>query len=106
MPRPRRAGDAGGMTTETVPPETPATSQSSQTSEPAPRALRRSRRRLLGGVCGGLATYTGIDVTVVRLLLVLLTVIFGMGVAVYVAAWLLVPNEGSDRSQVERMLGR
>ena len=44
--------------------------------------------------------------TVVRLLLVLLTLIFGMGVAVYVAAWLLVPNEGSDRSAAEHMLGR
>ena len=86
-------------TTETHYPDAPA-------AEARPRALRRSDRRLIAGVCGGVAAYTGIDVTVVRLLLVLLTLIFGMGVAVYVAAWLLVPNAGSDRSQVERMLGR
>ncbi len=91
------------MTTETV---TPETAESAEPSEPAPRALRRTRKRLLGGVCGGLATYTGIDVTVVRLLMVLLTVFAGAGAAVYVAAWLLVPLEGSDRSPVERALGR
>jgi len=86
-------------TTDTHSPDGPAV-------EARPRALRRSDRRIIAGVCGGVAAYIGIDVTVVRLLLVLLTLIFGMGVAVYVAAWLLVPNQGSDRSQVERMLGR
>jgi len=59
----------------------------------------RSRR-------GGLAAYTGMDVAVLRVLLVVFTLFAGAGVAVYAAAWLLVPVEGSDRSPADRLLGR
>ncbi len=63
------------------------------------RRLGRSRTdRLLGGVCGGLARATGLDPLVVRVAVVALTVAGGMGALVYVAAWLLLPEDGSDRS--------
>ncbi len=96
------------MTTQTVEPETQPQPDSQSDSQPDTpiRALRRSRRRVLGGVCGGLAAYTGVDVVVLRLLLVVLTLFAGAGVAVYAAAWILVPLEGSDRSLAERVLGR
>jgi phage shock protein PspC (stress-responsive transcriptional regulator) len=60
-----------------------------------PRHLFRSRDdRWLGGVCGGVATYTGLDPTLVRLLVVLGTLL-GVGslVLVYLVAWILVPQE-------------
>jgi len=59
--------------------------------------LRREREdRLAGGVAAGLAARTGFDVTVVRIAFVLTTLVSGIGVAVYVLAWLLVPMTGED----------
>jgi len=58
--------------------------------------LRRGREdRLAGGVAAGLAARTGIDVTVIRLVFVLATLV-SVGAAVYVLAWLLVPMAGED----------
>ena len=56
--------------------------------------LRRSRTdRQIAGVCGGLAASFGIDVTLVRVLVVLLAV-FGqlVGLVLYLACWALVPE--------------
>ena len=61
---------------------------------PSPRRLVRSRDdRWLGGVCGGVAEYAGIDANLVRLLVVLGT-IFGFGslLIAYVVAWVLMPE--------------
>ena len=52
---------------------------------------------MVGGVASGLAARTGFDVTVVRLVLVLVTVASsGLGAAGYVLAWLVVPAVGAD----------
>jgi signal transduction histidine kinase/phage shock protein PspC (stress-responsive transcriptional regulator) len=63
------------------------------------RRLSRSRTdRLLGGVCGGIARATGIDPLVIRVAVVALTLAGGTGALLYVVAWLMLPEEGSDRS--------
>ena len=67
---------------------------------------RRADRRLLGGVCGGFADYSGADVGLIRVLMAALVIFGGAGIALYAAAWLLVPVEGSSRSVAERMLRR
>jgi signal transduction histidine kinase len=61
--------------------------------------LRRGREdRLAGGVAAGLAARTGFDVTAVRIVFVLATLLSGgIVAAAYVLAWLLVP-EGEDAS--------
>ena len=60
--------------------------------------LRRSREdRLLGGVAGGVSHWTGIDPTIVRLAFVVFGLASGIGVAVYVLVWLLVPFEGESQ---------
>jgi signal transduction histidine kinase len=59
--------------------------------------LRREREeRLAGGVAAGLAARTGFDVTVVRTVFVLASLLGGFGAAAYVLAWLLVPADGQD----------
>ena len=60
-----------------------------------PRRLVRSRDdRWIGGVCGGVARYAGIDANLVRLLVVLGTVLgFGSLLVAYVAAWILMPQD-------------
>ena len=68
-------------------------------TRPSLRRLRRSRTdRILGGVCAGLARATGIDPLVVRVAVVALTVAGGTGALLYVLAWLMLPEDGSDRS--------
>lgn len=77
--------------------ESEATAPAPAPGPPEPKRLYRSRSdRVLGGVCGGLATYLGIDAVIVRVVTVALTVAGGLGLALYVAALLLVPREGQD----------
>jgi phage shock protein C len=59
----------------------------------ATRKLYRSRTdRMLAGVCGGLAKYFNLDATLIRVLFVALTVM-GPGALIYLAMWVIVPNE-------------
>jgi len=55
---------------------------------------RKRRGRMIAGVCAGLAEQFGISVTVLRLVLVLLTIFgFGGGVIVYLTLWVIMPYE-------------
>ena len=56
---------------------------------------RSESDRMLGGVCGGLGTYLGIDVTLVRLFFVILFFGSGIGVLAYLALWIIAPSEAS-----------
>jgi phage shock protein C len=47
---------------------------------------------MVGGVCGGLAEYCDVDVTLVRILFVVLTVFGGAVWCSYLAMWILVPD--------------
>jgi phage shock protein C len=58
------------------------------------RKLYRSRTdRKLAGVCGGLAQYFNLDATLMRVLFVVLAVLGGSGLVLYLAMWIIVPNE-------------
>jgi phage shock protein C len=57
------------------------------------KKLYRSRQdQIVGGVCGGIAEYFGIDATLVRLAFVLFALIEGAGVIAYIIAWIIVPE--------------
>src|SRR5437868_4201343 len=72
-------------TTQTPPAPDPA---------PEPRRLKRSSTdRVLGGVCGGLGAYLGVDPVIVRVVAVVLVFFGGAGVLLYLAAWLLVASD-------------
>ena len=53
-----------------------------------------STDRKIGGVCGGLAEYLGVDPTLMRLLFVLLAILTAVVpmVVFYLLAWLLMPR--------------
>ena len=59
------------------------------------KRLYRSRKdRILGGVCGGLGIYFDIDPVIIRLLCLLLTFAgMGLGILVYLIAWIIIPLE-------------
>lgn len=56
--------------------------------------VRSSSDRMIGGVCGGLARYFGIDSTIVRLVFVL-AVLSGLSPLIYVILWIVMPQEGA-----------
>jgi phage shock protein PspC (stress-responsive transcriptional regulator) len=69
------------------------------TDQPAARQLRRSADdKMLAGVAGGIARYLDVDVTLVRFLIAALALFNGAGLALYAAAWLLIPADGDDQS--------
>lgn len=70
-----------------------------------PRRLTRSRDdRIIGGVCGGAARYYDIDPVIPRIVLAVLAVFGGAGLAIYAFAWLLIPEDGSPSTRVERWI--
>jgi len=60
------------------------------------RVYRSKKNRMLGGVCGGIAEYFGIDPVLVRLLFLLLFFMGFVGIIIYIVAWLLIP-EGANQ---------
>lgn len=54
--------------------------------------------RMGGGVAAGIAQYLGVDPTLIRIAFVVLTFIGGAGIPVYVAGWLLIPDEETGQS--------
>ena len=79
-------------------------------NEPSNGATKRLYRirdgRVVAGVCAGLATYFGVDPTLIRLAFALLTVFGGVGVLVYLGAWLVIPDETDGASIAESMINK
>jgi Putative stress-responsive transcriptional regulator len=56
--------------------------------------VRNTRNQTLGGVCSGIATYLGWDVTLVRVVTVLLTIFTGgTALVAYVILWIVMPAD-------------
>ena len=68
------------------------------------RLIRTRKGRLLAGVCSGIGEYTGIDPTVVRVIFLALTLVTaGVFALVYLAAWVVIPEEIGRASCRERV---
>jgi phage shock protein PspC (stress-responsive transcriptional regulator) len=64
-----------------------------------PRRLTRPREdRWLGGVAAGLGSYFDLSPTIYRIAFVALALAGGTGVLLYIAAWLVIPEEGAEDS--------
>jgi phage shock protein PspC (stress-responsive transcriptional regulator) len=70
------------------------------------RSLRRSRDGMLGGVASGVATYFDVKPAYVRSAFAVLSVLGGGGLALYLAGWALIPEEGSDSSLAAQVFRR
>ncbi len=47
----------------------------------------------IGGVCGGIAEYLGVDSTIVRLIWIVVTLLsWGLGIIAYLIAWAIIPE--------------
>ena len=70
------------------------------------RLLRIRQGRIAAGVCAGLGAYFGVDVNLVRLAFGVFTVFYGLGILLYLIAWLILPEEGEDGSIVESFVSK
>ena len=83
------------MTTTPTPTSAPALDRFFTTLRRSP--VTRSRQRVVGGVCAGVAERLGVSTAVVRVATVVLALL-GPALAIYLAAWLLLPDsEGGIR---------
>ena len=62
--------------------------------------------RVVAGVGAGLAAYFGVDPTLVRLAFALLTVFGGLGILLYLAAWVIIPDEVEGTSIADNMVNK
>jgi phage shock protein C len=70
-----------------------ATTAAPYPNYPAAGTLVRPRYpRMIAGVCAGLAEHYHWDISLVRVLTVLLAVFTGVGALVYLAAWIIIPE--------------
>ncbi len=60
---------------------------------PHQKRLIKSKNRILGGVCGGIAEYFGWDPTLVRVLWVLISLAWGTGIVLYIILWIIMPKK-------------
>src|SRR5947209_17522380 len=67
---------------------------------PSGRLVRTRRGRLIGGVCSGMGAHFGVDPILLRIAFVGLAIFAGVGIWVYLAILLLVPEEGASRAPI------
>jgi phage shock protein C len=72
------------------------------------RTLVRTRDgRIVAGVCSGLGEYFGIDANLIRVIVAVLTVFTGgVGALAYLAAWVVIPEEGEKSSIAENIVSK
>lgn len=85
--------------------QAPGTPGAEQPPLPPHQDLDRLRRsatdRYVAGVAGGLGRHFGIDPTIIRVLLAVLTFFGGAGVLIYGVCWLFVPEDGKATAPIQ-----
>jgi phage shock protein PspC (stress-responsive transcriptional regulator) len=73
-------------------------------SEPK-KLVRDQKRKILGGVCAGMAHYFSIDPVWTRLIFALFTLAYGTGLLAYIILWIVVPGDENlqEESSVKKM---
>lgn len=73
-----------------------------------PKRLYRSRiDKKIAGVCGGIAEYFNIDSVLIRLAFVLFALADGIGIVLYIIAWIIIPenpNQKGKKTKVESVV--
>jgi phage shock protein C len=73
------------------------------------KTLRRTHEgRIVAGVCSGLGQYFGVDANIIRVAFVLVSIFTGgiFGVLAYLAAWVVIPEEGEKSSIAENLVNK
>ena len=65
------------------------------------KLYKSNSAKKIAGVCGGVAKYLNLDVTIIQLIWALLVVFAGTGVLAYIVCALVIPDEPDDYVTVE-----
>lgn len=113
---PQAGAGAGGPATPPPPGDTPPPAENGPGDTPPPYGasgfaaryglVRPINGRYLAGVCAAIGRATNTDPVLWRVLLAVLCVFGGLGLLIYLAAWLLIPSEGDSASPLEALFGR
>ncbi len=60
------------------------------------KLYRSNTSKILGGVCGGFAEYFQTDPVIIRLIWIVLCLIWGLGVILYLVAWIMIPKNPNE----------
>ncbi len=74
---------------------------------PAKKLFRSVTQKMIGGVCGGLAEYFDIDVSIIRLIFIaiaLVSALFPMFIF-YIVAWIVIPVQPTSPSKEDKATG-
>lgn len=63
------------------------------------KLYRSQKDKMLGGVCGGIAEYFGIDPTIIRLAFVLVFFAEGAGFLAYLVGWIIIPEKPANQEE-------
>ena len=62
---------------------------------------------MVAGVCSGMGQYFGVDPNLVRVVFAVVTILTGgFGALLYLAAWVLIPDEGEKSSIAENLVNK
>jgi len=67
-----------------------------------PRLTRSTDDKIVSGLCGGLGRHFGVDPVMFRIAFVVLALAGGSGVVLYLVGWLLVPDDRSGATILDR----
>lgn len=65
------------------------------------RLFRDPDNKAIGGVCSGLASFLNIDITIVRIIILLALLLWGSGLLVYLVLWIVVPMAKTPAEKCE-----
>lgn len=74
-----------------TPAATPGAAPQPASAAPPKRLMRSVSDRKIAGVCAGLAEYFDLDVTIIRVVWLLLLLCAGTGLLAYIIMWIVVP---------------
>lgn len=55
------------------------------------KLYRSSDNRMIAGICGGLGEYFDVDPTIVRLIVLAIALLGGVGIVAYLLGWIIIP---------------
>lgn len=65
------------------------------------RVYRDPDNRVLGGVCGGLGAYMGVDSLLIRVIFVIIFFLGGAGLLIYLILWIIIPEAKTTAQKLE-----
>lgn len=66
--------------------------------------LHKGEKKVIGGVCSGIAQHFNLDVVLVRVVFAVLALMSGVGFLLYLVLWVLMPNPGAQVSEGRDMV--